>query len=819
MDRSAGPGRPLFWSAVAVGAGGMLAGAGGAGGLLLLTLVAGLVLGSARPGFWLALLVLAFLRGLGPGLAGGEVIASHRLLSEEARWMLRAEAATWQPGGIAGAVAWRRGAAARWRVTVPDAGRLGIGDRDVELRERRVLGASVELARAGEAVVILPGTPPMPRAEGPVPGTWAKSGVMGSLRVEPDTLVRVAPASRTLPGWGLAGLATDAPRRALVRAAARIEAAAGEKLPAGILAALFFGERSGLEHSTRDLFTRTGTRHLLAISGLHVGLLAALLFWPLARAMARLLAWLSRGRFVARHLELPLFIASLCAFVPLTGASPPVVRASVVIALGLFAGRCGKYGRRIDALNLWGAALLLELLFATRPLTSLSLQLSYLATLGLILGLGPLGRALSRGAVRLVQHVPGAEAWRPSWARSAWTAPLFAVARFVPLALAASLAAVAATLPIAWRTFGEVAPVGILLTPLAVPLLAWLLTLGWPLAAAVALVSAVFGESAADGLVAFTAKVLGPAGELLTRLFTWGDGLPGTPIALPPRPALLLWLPLIALLAAHLLKTGSPRMTSGAKRRAQHWLEATSALLAALVLIPWKPTPPAPEVFALDIGHGTACVLRLETGATWIFDAGTRDRVGVWRQALGPLLATWDAGAPHVILTHADRDHWSALPQLAQRRPPALWAGHVEPEVALDPSTRRIDIEEGATHLPSGRTRLTLLRGGVFPGNEGSRALLVEAPGLGRLLLTGDAEAEGLAAMLDHDSLALGGPLDVLLLPHHGSDSEHIAALLATTGPRRIWISESGPCQLAAELDRRGLDPETTNEKGPLTWP
>lgn len=817
--------RPLFAAALAVAAGAAGATAGATGGVLLLALVTAMVLALPRPGFWVALMVLGFLRGLGPGLDGAPGVASYRQLDEEARWLLAPEAATWGAGGPEGKLVWDRGARARWRATAARGGRLSEEDRGLEARERQVTGAKATLARAGERVLVLPGTPPMPRAEGPVPGSWTEAGIMGSLRIEPDALLRLRPAPHTLPGWMLTLLEPTAPRRALVRAACRIEAAAKGGLQPGLLAALFFGERSGLDHDTRDLFTRTGTRHLLAISGLHVALLTACLFWPLARLIARLVShivgWLpghTRPSVSARRrLELGLFALGLFIFVPLTGASPPVVRASIVITLGIFARQRGRYGRRVDALNLWGAALLTELVFNTRPLTSLSLQLSYLATLGLILGLAPLGRSLARGASTARGLLPGAEPWRPSWARAPWTPPLLALVRVVPLTLAASIAAVLATLPIAWDTFGELAPIGILLTPLAVLILAWLLTLGWPLTATIALL----GERPGAPLVELAASALAPAGRALTALFTWADRLPATPMALPARPALLLWLPLAALLVAHLIKTGPLPWPLGAKRRARHWLEATALAASAALLLPLRPTPAHPELVLFDVGHGTAAALHLETGATWIFDAGTRDRVGLWRQALAPQLAAWDAGPPSVVLTHADRDHWSALPALIRRRPPALWAGHLTAELAraLDPETPRLDIEAGSTVLARGTTRLSLLRGGRLPGNEGSRALLVEAPGLGRVLLTGDAEAEGLAAMLKSTELARGGPLAVLLLPHHGSESAHFAELLSTTRPEHLWISASDASQLAPELARRGLSPGTTSSAGPLTWP
>lgn len=840
----------MFQAAVAVALGTGLAASGlpGAWGLgLFLAAVVGAALGGQRlgllwPWVWILLVTLGFLRALAPLERDSSVAppATVRDLDETERLGLAPRFARWQDEGSGGDLAWRSGA--NYWARGAEGGRLeALG----ELAERPVHGPEAQLARSGEQVLLLPGTPPRLRAEGFVPGPWSTAGILGSLRVAPDCLVRLAPAPRSLLQRGLAGIRTRSGlglrltswRRGLVRAAARIEEAAGTGLPRGLLAALLFGERAGLEHETKDLFTRTGTRHLLAISGLHVGLLAALILLPVTRLLARLLAraWAMlttcAGRQpeewtrepLAASLEWPLLILGLLVFVPLAGGSPPVLRAAIVLGLGLGAGRVGRFGRRVDPLNLWGAALLLELLLATRPMGSLSVRLSYLATLGLILGMGSIANGLGAGLQRAIEVVPGAEGWRPAWARAPWTALLIAAERLVSLSLAASLAAVVATLPIAWSTFAEVSPIGVLLTPLCVPLLAWLLTLGWPLALCVATATGLGAEGLADHLVRLTGFALRPSGELMAGLLRWADGLPGTPVALPPRPELLLWIPLLALGAARLLVRSGQGPESMAMRRSRRWLEALALGVTGCLLLPWSPAPRVPEWIALDVGHGTACLLRLETGAIYAFDGGTRDRVGLWREALRPQLARWDGPDPVIILSHADRDHWSGLVDLIERYPPALWAGHLTPELdaRLAPGTPRLDLESGSLQLSTGATRLQLVRGGPWAGNEGSRLLLMDVRDgakLRRGIVTGDAEAEGLAAQLEHPLLVQSAPVEVLLLPHHGSDSPQIDALMHTTQPRRVWISAGGPAQLADELARRGLDPEETALEGPRSW-
>ena len=773
--------RPLLGAGLAVGLGSLLAGLGW-----------GLVLALAL-GAWAALgrlpEVLAGGSRAHGRFLGGFLVLSHLvaaapppLAGESGGGAFEARALVWDAAGR------RTGLA-------PDLlGRAYLPDEPV--CATRV--ASPRVARESELVLYLCGTPALPFARGPVPGSMERAGVAGRAPLRVDRLVRLGPAPRSLVMRLVAplGRAVSAWRGALLGASGCLDSG----LPPGLLEALLFGERGGLDRGTTDLFTRTGTRHLLAISGLHVGLLAAFLILPLARLVARL--------FGRPQLELTATAALLLVFVPLAGASPPVIRAAVVLGLGLAGRRSGPFGRPVDGLNLWGAALCLECLLAPERLAGLSLGLSYLATLGLLLGLGPLARRTSAAITAALGRLPGLglEPWRPAWSRPRRALLAAAVVRAASLAVASSLAAVLATLPVAWSVFGEVAPIGILLTPLALPLLAWILTLAWPMTIALALLTGTVLEVP---LAAAGSSLLSPAAELLGGLLHLADGLPGTPVALPARPVALVAL---AVLGSFLVLRWGPGIRTPGRARTRHLLTSATALAWAALLLPWTAAPAQVEVVALDVGHGTGIAMRLPSGQVWLFDGGTRDRLGLYRQAYAPLLAEWDAGRPTVVLSHADQDHWSGLSDLLERHPPRAWLGHLPADLAgrLPDDCATLDLSAGRLSLPpDGATRLELLRGGPLAGNEGSRSLLVD----GRLLLTGDAEAEGLARTLD---AGLDGPLELLLLPHHGSDTPLLDDLLTATRPREVWISGSGPPQLEAELLRRGLEVRQTRLEGPL---
>ncbi len=71
---------------------------------------------------------------------------------------------------------------------------------------------------------------------------------------------------------------------------------------------------------------------------------------------------------------------------------------------------------------------------------------------------------------------------------------------------------------------------------------------------------------------------------------------------------------------------------------------------------------------------------------------------------------------------------------------------------------------------------------------------------------------QGLAALLEAGLLE--GPVEVLLLPHHGSHTPHLAPLLEATRPRKVWVSCSGRPPTADELDRLGLPWRATGVHG-----
>lgn len=240
-------------------------------------------------------------------------------------------------------------------------------------------------------------------------------------------------------------------------------------------------------------------------------------------------------------------------------------------------------------------------------------------------------------------------------------------------------------------------------------------------------------------------------------------------------------------------------------------------LAAAALLLPgWcalaalSGTRPAPDELRctfVAVGHGNATLLELPDGSTLLYDAG---RLGA-SPAAGRLISAvlWERGVRRldvVVISHADVDHFNALPLLVERFPigvihaPAELLASREASVAalLDVVTAAgviiQPISEGEKLFDDGPVRIVALHPpSVQPtalaqrrdrDNAMSVVLLVEAHGR-RILLSGDLEGEGLERLTASPPL----PCDVVLAPHHGSLGSNTSAWAAWCRPRCVVVS------------------------------
>jgi len=155
----------------------------------------------------------------------------------------------------------------------------------------------------------------------------------------------------------------------------------------GMLQAILLGERSQLSEQANRVFSATGAAHLLAISGMHIGMAAASVFALVWFLLTRREAWIIR--LPARNIAMIAGFMAAIAYGSMAEWPLPAIRTSIMLAAAALAWCLAA---RSEPLNILLAALGLILLFDASAIASLSLRLSFIATTALLLWAGKEGR-------------------------------------------------------------------------------------------------------------------------------------------------------------------------------------------------------------------------------------------------------------------------------------------------------------------------------------------------------------------------------------------------------------------------------------------
>ncbi len=575
------------------------------------------------------------------------------------------------------------------------------------------------------------------------------------------------------------------------RFAARATERFRRRLPprtAALVAALVTGETAQLPAEAQRAFREAGVVHLLAVSGLHLGIVAAAAWFPL-----RLLG-------IGPRTGSLLVLVAAALFTLQAGARPATVRALIMLAvyLGSFWAQ-----RPPDRLNTLALAALGVLLVYPDDLGSLGFVLSFASVATLIWLAPPLLRVT---APLWHSDNPLSELGRSQ---------LFLAARGLVRSLVRGWIVSAAvgiiTLPVLAARGYPLPVAGILLTPLLLPAAAALIVTG--LLHAVAPVAAL--------------PCLEPFVHLLATLIL--DAVERCDAVLPARPPTLLasitaWAITAAIAAAAwAVESTSERSlpcTSAAIRA------TVAAMLAALLGFvvaalwlarPWRLDAGELRVTVLNVRHGLAVLVRYGRRA-FLYDAGSLD--GGERVAWIVRRALQVEGIEQLdllVVSHADVDHMNGIPDLLESVPVAeLWhtAAFAESSQPVATAVLQAAKRSGARLRPVGAgdryhwvdgVQLRVLHPprGVHYATDNESSLVLEVGYAGRrLLLTGDIERWGLADLLARNV----GRVDLLLSPHHGSRRANPPELFEKLDPAVVIVSREVR-GLGRSIDRRRFGP------------
>jgi competence protein ComEC len=570
-----------------------------------------------------------------------------------------------------------------------------------------------------------------------------------------------------------------------------------------LMDAMVLGEESFLRNATRTEFQRSGTYHLLVVSGMNLSILAFAIFWTL------------------RRLHLDPAIAALTtvivsfAYAFVVGVGPPVWRAALMLATYL--GARLLYRER-NMLNAIGASAIGVLIVSPDAVFGASFQLTFLAV-AIIGGIGePLLERTTLPYIRGLKLLTSTSYdlhVTPAAAQLRLDLRLIAGRLSRLIGDRAALVVPALLIRITIRV-GELIFISTLMQAGLALLMAYhfhrATTMGMPANFSVIPLTQVLMPAAAAAVgVGYISATLakpvvwisGLALDAITGTVHWlggarniGSSFADLRVAVPSTATILI---AIAALALAMIAARRTRIVAAAS------LALLAAVASWIAFVPSHPhiRPGVMEMTAIDVGQGDSILLITPQGRSLLIDAGglpqwMHSDFDIGEQVVSSYL--WNRGFDRldaVVITHPHADHLGGMPAvIANFHPRQLWMsidhpkGELAPIVAqalragMDVSVKKEgdELDYGGAHirmLAPGRDQIT---GSMRPNDD--CLVFTAAFGLTTALLEGDAERPAERRVIEERPEAV-----LLKVAHHGSATSTSADLLSTVHPRFAVIS------------------------------